>query len=85
MKNKEIQLAMLEQLRKKIELHMSHDIDIMGFSAYNEDTQEYETFYKGSGNPTYCDFKLAEIFMSMKHSFEYKHDLAQSLDMSLPE
>lgn len=85
MKNKEIQLAMLEQLRKKIELHMSHDVDIMDFFAYNEDTQEYKTYYKGPGNPTFCDFKLAVIFMSMKHSFEYENDLAQSLDMSLPE
>lgn len=85
MKNKEIQLAMLKDLHKKIELYMSHDIDIMGFSAYNEDTQEYETCYKGPGNPTYCDYKLACIFMSMKHSFEFDNDLGQSLDMSLPE
>lgn len=82
---KEIQLEMLKQLHNSIKLHMSPDIDIMGFSAYNEDTEEYETCYKGQGAPTRCDFTLANIFMSMKHSFEHKNDLAQSLDMSLPE
>lgn len=84
MTKKEIQLEMLEQLHQSIKLHMSHDIDIMGFSGYDEDTQEYETCYKGPGNPTYCDYKLAEIFMGMKHSFEFDNDLGLSLDMSLP-
>jgi|LakMenEpi03Aug12_release.lakeMendotaPanAssembly.Ray.scaffolds.fasta_scaffold3378587_1 hypothetical protein len=84
MTKKEIESEMLKRLHKFIELHMSHDIDIMGFSDYNEDTQEYETCYKGPGNPTYCDYKLASIFMCMKHSFEYQNHLAQSFDMSLP-
>jgi hypothetical protein len=84
MTKKEIQLEMLKQLHNSIKLHMSSDIDIMEFYAYDEDTEEYETCYKGSGTPTSCDFKLANIFMYMKHSFEYHNQLDQSLDMSLP-
>jgi len=84
MTKKDIELEMLKDLRWRMkELFMSRDIDIMGFYAYDFETEEYGTYYKGPGEPTYCDWKLASLFMSMKHSFEYHHHIAQSHDMSL--
>ena len=84
MEKKEIQLEMLKQLRASIKLYMSYNIDIMKFSGYNEETEEFETVYEGPEEPTHCDYRLASIFMDMKHSFEYDNHLAQTLDMSLP-
>jgi len=84
MTKKEIELEMLEDLRWKMkELFMSRDIDIMGFHGYDFETEEYGTYYKGPGEPTHSDWQLASLFMLMKHSFEYRHHIAQSHDMSL--
>ena len=83
MTKKEIELEMLKRLRDTMKLHISHGINIMEFYAYDEETEEYGTYYTGPGEPTHCDWQLADIFMSMKHSFEYHHHIAQSHDMSL--
>ena len=84
MTKKEIELEMLKDLRWKMkELFMSRNIDIMGFYFYDPKTKKYGTYYKGPGNPTACDWTLANLFFSMKQSFEYLNDLAQTTDMRL--
>jgi len=83
MTKKEIQLEMLKSLHTAIKLHMSHNTDIMSFYGYDEETEEYDTVYKGPGEPTHADFKLASLFMYMKHGIEQGNDMGLSFDMSL--
>ncbi len=83
MTKKEIQLEMLESLHAAIKLHMSHNTDIMSFYGYDEETEEYDTVYKGPGKPTHADFKLASIFMYMKHGFEQDNHMGLSFDMKI--
>jgi predicted metallo-beta-lactamase superfamily hydrolase len=82
---KETELEMLKFLRDKINMQLSPDVDIMGFSHYDYETKEYEACYTGPGTPTVCDWKLVDIFISMKHIFEYSNDIGLSFDMEIYE
>jgi hypothetical protein len=66
-----------------IKARISPELDITGFYGYNEETQEYGLWYKGPGNPTKCDFKLASVYLSVKQQYEYYADLGISFDMDI--
>jgi hypothetical protein len=83
MTNKEAQLEMLKYLLTQIKGHIHPDLDIMGFSHYSYEEDEYDKYYTGPGTPTMCDWRLVDIFINTKHIFEYSNNLGLSFDMEI--
>lgn len=82
---KEAQLEMLRDLLKYIKMHLHPDLDIMGFSQYSYEEDDYDHYYTGPGTPTRCDWQLVNLFISMKHTFEYSNGIGLSFDMEIYE
>lgn len=68
-----------------IKARINPELDIMGFYGYDEETKEYGFWYKGPGNPTVADYKLASVYMSVKQQYEYYSGLGISFGMDIIE
>ena len=81
--DKELQLdkRTIDIVLNIIKAHIDPDLDIMGFYGYDYETQEYGFWYKGPGNPTEADFKLARVYMGIKQTYQYHAGLGISFDM----
>ena len=66
-----------------IKTHINPELDITGFYGYKEETKEYGLWYKGLGNPTESDFKLASVYISVKQQYEYYSNLSISFGMNI--
>ena len=66
-----------------IKNQIDSDLDIMGFLGYIEETGEYGFWYRGPGNPTEADFKLARAYMCIKQTYEYYAGLGCSFGMDI--
>ena len=81
--NKELQLdkRTIDIVLNIIKARIDPDLDIMGFLGYIEETGEYGFWYRGPGNPTEADFKLARVYMGIKQTYEYHAGLGCSFGM----
>ena len=73
----------LEHIKETIK-DLNPELDFMSFSGYDEnqeDHHQYGFWYNGPGEPKQPEWKLAQLYLTIKQCYEYDAGLGLSFGM----